>query len=175
MTVTPRLLGQLDWRKRLVAGDAGEAFATATEHRKHGNRIERWWLWASSALRDYLAWSGAQPVCEVERRREVAGKVSTEVADAITSLVQATQPRELLAIWQRHRAMENRLHDVRDVTFGEDPSCVHSGAAPPVLAELRNITFALLQRAGHTTIAASLRAVACQLRATLALLEIRTP
>ena len=103
------------------------------------------------------------------------GKVTTEVAYAITSLGPEVGPAELLATWRGHWAIENRLHHVRDVTLGEDASHVRTGAAPQVMAALRNATLALLRRAGHANIAAGLRAVGWQPGAALALLGISLP
>jgi hypothetical protein len=37
------------------------------------------------------------------------------------------------------RRDENRLHWVRDVTFGEDASTARSGSLPRVMASLRNL------------------------------------
>jgi hypothetical protein len=153
----------------------GEAFRTAGSTNQHGNRIERRRLWASTALADYTDWPGAQQVCKIERRRALGGKVSTEVAYAITSLGPATPPAELLALWRGHWAIENRLHYVRDVTFGEDASQIRSGAAPEVMAALRNVSIALLRGAGYRNLAAGLRAVGWQPGAALALLGIRVP
>ena len=169
----PALSDDLRWLFEWPA--PGEAFATATEYRKHGARIERRRLWASTALRGYLDWPGAEQVCKIERRREVGGRVSTEVAYAITSLGPGVGPAELLALWRGHWAIENRLHYVRDVSFGEDASQVRSGAAPQVMAALRNTTIALLRRAGHANIAAGLRAVGWQPGVALALLGISLP
>jgi hypothetical protein len=49
--------------------------------------------------------------------------------------------------------IENRLHDLRDVTCGEDASTMRSGAAPQVMAALRSAHLALLRRAGWRNIA----------------------
>lgn len=169
----PSLYGDLFWLFEWPA--PGEVFRTAVSHDKHGDRTERRRLWASTALEGYLTWPGAKQVCKVERRREVKGKVSTEVAYAVTSLGPEVGPAELLAIWRGHWAIENRLHYVRDVTLGEDASHVRTGAAPQVMAALRNATIALLRRAGHANIAAGLRAVGWQAGAALSLLGINPP
>ena len=74
-------------------------------------------------------------------------------------------------------AVPELCKDVRDVTLGEDASQVRSGNAPEVLAALRNVTLALLRRAGHTNIAAALRANAWQShnRAALRVLGLTCP
>ena len=61
---------------------------------------------------------------------------------------------------QRSNALglpDNGLHWVRDVTFAEDLSQVRTGAAPQVMASLRNLAISLHRLAGATNIAAALR------------------
>ena len=47
-----------------------------------------------------------------------------------------------------HWAIENHLHDVYDVTCGEDASANRCGSAPEVMAALRSARLALLGLAG---------------------------
>jgi predicted transposase YbfD/YdcC len=169
----PRLHDDLFWLFEWPA--PGEAFATAVEHRQHGDRVETRRLWASSALDGYSDWPGLRQACKIERRVLCRGELSVETAYAVTSLGPAVGPAELLAIWRGHWAIENRLHYVRDVTLGEDASHVRSGAAPEVMAALRNAAIGLLRRAGHTNIAAALRQVAWQPGSALRLLGISAP
>ena len=77
---------------------------------------------------------------------------------AITDLeLHQARPDEL-ATWLRgHWHIENRLHWVRDVTFAEDYSNVHTGSAPQVMATFRNLVISLHRLAGATNIAAALR------------------
>jgi predicted transposase YbfD/YdcC len=171
----PALYDDLRWLFEWPA--PGERFRAAASHDQHGDRIETRRLWASTALRGYLDWPGAEQVCKIERRVEQSGERSVEVAYAVSSLGPEVGPAELLAIWRGHWAIENRLHYVRDVTMGEDASQVRAGAAPQIMAALRNVTIALLRRAGHTNIAAGLRAIGWQSTtgAALALLGIQVP
>ena len=53
--------------------------------------------------------------------------------------------------------IENRLHWVRDVIFGEDQSQVRKGSAPQLLAALRNLVIGMLRLSGVKNIAAALR------------------
>ena len=63
-----------------------------------------------------------------------------------------------LAGWLRgHWRIENRLHWVRDVTFGEDASTARTGSLPRVMASLRNLAIGALRLAGHPNLAAALR------------------
>lgn len=89
---------------------------------------------------------GAAQACRIERTREVAGKTSHEIGDAITSLPRERAGAEdLLALVRQHRSIENRLHWRRDVALGEDASRVRSGNAPQALAALRNTVLRLVE------------------------------
>ena len=59
---------------------------------------------------------------------------------------------------------------MRDVTFDEDRSQVRTGAAPQVMATLRNLAISLLRLTGWTSIAHALRHHAADNRRPLALL-----
>jgi predicted transposase YbfD/YdcC len=169
----PRLYDDLYWLFEWPA--PGERFATAVEHRLHGDRIETRRLWASTALAGYSDWPGLAQACKVERTVRRKGELTREVAYAVTSLGSERRAAELLRLWRGHWAIENRLHYVRDVTFGEDASHVRSGSAPEVMAALRNAVLGLLRRAGHTNVAAGLRQVGWQPGAALRLLGITHP
>ncbi len=163
----PRLYDDLVWLFEWPA--PGEPFAEVVDHDAHGGRVETRRLWASTALDGYSNWPGLRQACKVERTVRHKGTSTTEVRYAITSLGPEVGPAVLLRTWRGHWAIENRLHYVRDVTFGEDASQVRSGNAPHVLAALRNVTVALLRRAGHANIAAALRANAWQSQSGVAL------
>lgn len=150
----------------------GEVFAVAQQRGRHGDRQEERRLWASSALRGYLDWPGAQQACKVERVTTHKGKVSREVRYAITSLGDEVGAIQLLKHVRGHWGIENRLHYVRDVTFGEDASQVRKGSAPQVLAGLRNAVVGILRQEGWTNIAEALRYNAWQPKAALQLLGI---
>jgi hypothetical protein len=112
----------------------------------------------TTRLKGYLDWPGAEQVCLLERVRRSKGKTTTEAVCAITSL----EPRRasaarLLAIARGHWDIENRLHWVRDVSFGEDSCRVRSGEAPEILAALRNAGLWLMRSSGLTAIASALR------------------
>lgn len=94
---------------------------------------------------------------KIERLSERRGKLTRQVRYAITSLDERPPARRLLQHVRGHWGIENRLHYVRDVTMGEDASQVRTGAAPEVVAALRNIVIAVLHQAGWTNIAAALR------------------
>lgn len=125
---------------------------------KHGGRVESRSLWVSTALVGYSDWPHLAQVCRMERIIARKGKIRREVAYSVTSLpVASASPEQLLNIWRGHWGIENRVHWVRDVTFDEDRCQVRTGAAPQVLAALRNLVISLVRRAGHPNVAAALR------------------
>jgi hypothetical protein len=95
------------------------------------------------------------------RRRPLTGKKwRTEIVYAITDLdPQQIRPDEIADIIRGHRHIENRLHWVRDVTFGEDQSQIRTGQGPAVMATLRNLAISIHRQHGATNIAAATRRV----------------
>jgi predicted transposase YbfD/YdcC len=149
----------------------GEHFATIRRADRHGDRTEVRQLWASAALTGYLTWPGVAQVCKVERVVQRKGCRTQEVRYAITSLATASAAR-LLHLVRGHWGIENRLHYVRDVTFGEDASRIRTRSAPQVMAALRNAVLGLLRQHGWENIAAALRHYAWQPTAALRLLGL---
>ena len=144
-----------------------------TQVGKHGGRVEQRRLWSSDALAEYSDWPHLAQVCRLERMVTRKGSTRREVAYAITSLPPAAAcPQRLLALWRGHWSIENRLHWVRDVTFDEDRCQVRVGAAPHVMAALRNLVISLLRLAGAPNIAAALRRNAARPSEALALMGI---
>ena len=60
-------------------------------------------------------------------------------------------PERLLALIRGHWQIENGLHDVRDVTFGEDRSRHRSSTAPQILAACRNFAIPSSTAPGRAT------------------------
>ena len=90
--------------------------------------------------------------------QKTQGQRMVERAYAITSLSpERADAARLLEIWRGHWGIENRLHWVRDVVFGEDQSQVRSGSAPQLMAALRNLVIGTLRLSGVNNIAAALR------------------
>jgi len=143
----------------------------------HGGRIAHRAVWASSELVGYTDWPGlAQAIC-VERRvtNKRTGETRCERGYAVTSLPPAVaSPAVLLTLWRAHWHIENKLHWVRDVTYGEDHSTVRAGTTPQVMAALRNTAIGLHRLAGATNIAAACRRCAAQPALALAALGLTT-
>lgn len=100
----------------------------------------------------------AQAIKLIRRIRRRDGRWHTETVYAITSLGYRGAHPSLLAAWIRgHWRIENSLHWVRDVTFGEDASQVRVGSGPQVLSALANLAISALRLAGADNIAAGRR------------------
>jgi predicted transposase YbfD/YdcC len=136
----------------------GERLDYACTEGRHGDRQEKRELWASTALEEYLDWPQARQVCLVRRRVNQKGTPREEWAFLVTSLPRGRADAKcLLALNRGHWSIENRLHYVRDVTMGEDACRVRSGAAPQVLAAIRNAVIGLLRAKGAGNMAAAIR------------------
>ena len=137
----------------------------------HG-RVESRQLTSTTALNGYLDWPGVQQVFQVQRTRTIHGQTTTETAYGITSLPRdRADAAKLLDLVRGHGGIENRLHHVRDVTFGEDACRVRTGHGSQNLAALRNVAVTLLNQAGYKNKAAALRRHAAQPHEALALIR----
>ena len=105
-------------------------------------------------LRAYFPFPGIAQIIRLIRTVQEHGTTRTEVVYLLTSLSprQAT-PERLLVLIRGHWSVESR-HWLRDVTFGEDRSRLRSGAAPQIMAAVRNLVLTLIRRTGTTQIAA---------------------
>jgi hypothetical protein len=105
-----------------------------------------------------LDWPGLQQVCRIERVVKEQGRVTTEIAYAITSLsAERASAADLLALNRGHWGIENRLHWVRDVSLGEDACRANAQYGPQNLAALRNVGLSLMRAAGLKEILSTLR------------------
>lgn len=105
-------------------------------------------------------WPGVQQVLRRACVSELlaTGQQREHVSYAITSLTwQQATPADLEQAWRGHWSIENRVHYVRDVTWGEDASQWWVGHTAHALAALRNGLTNRLRHAGWTNIAAALR------------------
>jgi hypothetical protein len=137
--------------------------------------VEQRRLWASIALNDDVAFPYVAQVCRIERAvTELAsGKERHETVFAVTSRPPPlADPPRLLQLNRDHWGIENRSHDVRDVTFAEDRSQIRVGQGPAIMASLRNFAIAMARLHGYTNIASALRAFAQQPGRALAAIGI---
>jgi len=95
-----------------------------------------------------------------------------EIVHGITNLTPSeADPDRLAALTRGHWAIENSIHWVRDMTFGEDAHRARTGNAPAVLACIRNLVTTALRLAGAVNIAAARRAAALKPATILRLLH----
>ena len=105
--------------------------------------------------------------------RRTIQKASAVAALGITSRDDTRADAPQLAAYAReHWSIENKLHYVRDVIYGEDASQVRTRNGPRVMASFRNLAIGALRLAGKTNIAAALRHTGRSFTRPLQLLKI---
>ena len=172
----PALFAALD---RLFVGGplvpaAGDATEVATTRGKGHGRLEERTLERTAALNSYLDWPGVGQVLRRTCRRVIltTGEVQQEVTYGVTSLPPAAaSAAQVEALWRGHWTVENRVHYVRDVTFGEDAGQQRAGHAPQALAALRNGLLSLLRALGWANIADAMRHYQADARRALRVLS----
>jgi predicted transposase YbfD/YdcC len=117
-----------------------------TTDKEHG-RLEVRRYWQTEKL-DWFAdrkeWEGLKSVGVVEARRTVGGKESVERRYYLSSL--SNDAERFAKAARGHWGIENSLHWVLDVVFGEDDSRARSGYAAENLAATRRLAVNLLRR-----------------------------
>jgi predicted transposase YbfD/YdcC len=140
--------------------EPGDATASVCTRDKGHGRLDLRTLDRSAALNDYLDWpavgQGLRRTCQ--RVDLATGAMGEEITYGVTSLTPAAaSAAQIEALWRGHWTIENRVHRVRDVTWGEDASQVRIGHAPQALAALRNGLLSLLRACGWSQIADATR------------------
>ncbi len=111
----------------------------------------------------HIDYPEARQALQVVRWRQdfTSGKFTIERVYLITNVPPGAASGAQLAAWIRgHWKIENLLHHVRDRTFREDDSKIHTGRIPRLMAGLRNLAISVHRQDGHTNIAAALRETA---------------
>lgn len=117
-----------------------------TTDKEHG-RLEVRRYWQTEQLNwfaDRTEWEGLKSVGVVEAKRTVGGKASVERRYYLSSL--SNDAGRFAKAVRGHWGVENRLHWVLDVVFGEDDSRARSGYATENLAATRRLAINLLRR-----------------------------
>jgi predicted transposase YbfD/YdcC len=96
-------------------------------------------------LRDAHDGSGLASLVRIESTRIIDGEPSSETRFYLTSL--PPDPVRLLPAVRSHWAIENSLHWVLDMTFGDDVSRIRKDHAPINLSMIKHAALNLLQQA----------------------------
>ena len=139
-------------------------FKTVSTHEENHGRIED---------RDYAVsddvtwlkerhpkWKTIQSIGIVDSQREVKGKVTCERRYFVSSL--PADAAEFATAVRGHWGIENSLHYVLDVAFGEDSSRIRSNKGPENMAYIRKIalTIARLDREAKSSVAGRIKQMA---------------
>ncbi|NER05698.1 MAG: ISAs1 family transposase [Okeania sp. SIO3C4] len=125
----------------------------------HGRReVRTVWVLSVAALDEALygqaQWAGLQSIVMVHRRRRLNnGTVSEETQFFLSSL--APEAERIGKAIRLHWGIENQLHWVLDVTFGEDDSRIRKGHGPENMTLLRRMAIGALNQ--ETTSKRSIR------------------
>lgn len=88
-------------------------------------------------------WSSINSLIRIDSTRETKDKTTCETRYYISFLHET--PQKILATIRSHWAIENNLHCVLDMSFGEDQSRIRKENAPQVMAIIRHMALNLLQ------------------------------
>jgi len=120
-----------------------------TTEKGHG-RLETRTLTCGNAHIEDVDWPDVQQVVrrECERITMTTGKRTNEVTYGLVSMLpEEAGAATIEALWRGHWTIENRLHYVRDVSFGEDAGHAAQGTTAHALAALRNGLLMLFRQA----------------------------
>jgi predicted transposase YbfD/YdcC len=96
-----------------------------------------------SKIRDQRLWKGLKAIGVIVSEREVNGKLEVETRYFISSRVLSAH--QLLKSVRNHWKVENQLHWVLDVVFGEDAHQLRVGNGPKNFTTLRKLAHALIK------------------------------
>lgn len=87
-------------------------------------------------------WNQLRSVIEIEGIRDIKGKISMEKRYYISSL--EADPKTALNAVRQHWGIENKLHWVLDMSFGDDQSRIRKGNAPTNIGMIKKTVLNLL-------------------------------
>jgi predicted transposase YbfD/YdcC len=116
-------------------------------------------------------WKKAQTIIKVERERKLSFKIEKETCFYISDLSEsATKFAQRI---RNYWGVENHVHYVRDVTFGEDRFRTRTGVLPNTWAITRDLAINLYRDAGFPNMAQAKRLCSYGLKHILALFRMK--
>lgn len=88
-------------------------------------------------------WNSISAIVQIQSERQLADRTTKDTRYFITS--RAAKPKALLHASRSHWAIENSLHWVLDMSFGEDYSRIRKGNAPLNMAILKHIAINMIR------------------------------
>jgi predicted transposase YbfD/YdcC len=127
-----------------------EVLKVCTTIDKGHGRIETRTCYVNNAIdwlkAQYPGWKQLRSLVMIESERDMRdGKATHETRFYISSL--DAEPEKLLQIIRSHWAIENSLHWVLDMSFGEDQSRIRKNNAPANMAIIRHVALNMLRTA----------------------------
>lgn len=151
------------------------AIQDSTSERGHG-RVESRSIKTMALAKNPggIAFPRAALAIRIHRRRRETGKKETRRTDYTVTSLDAHQatPADLAAFVHGQWGIENSSHHIRDVTFAEDASTVHTGTPPRAMAAFRNLATGILKILGATNIAKTTRVISAEAARALPILGI---
>ena len=121
-----------------------------TTHDKGHGRLESRTCYVSFDVEWLVArhpkWSSIECLIRLDSMREIKGKKSVETRYYIGSNKTLSAEKALTQI-RSHWAIENNLHWILDMSFGDDMSRIRKENAPQIMAIIRHIALNMLQKA----------------------------
>ena len=136
------------WFKNAQASDfegIEYSYDVRVESGHHRREKRQVWTVSISEMGDLYKqtqWSGLQTIVMVIRTRHLWNKTTREVMFYLSSLPPDAQ--QLGKAIRQHWSIENQLHWILDVTFGEDACRIRTGNAPENIALLKRWSLNLL-------------------------------
>lgn len=127
-------------------------FAESTDHGHGRDEIRRAWVsHATEEIESSDRWTGLSTFVRIESTRIVNNETSVENRYYISSRRNLSAKQALRAV-RSHWGIENQLHWVLDMAFGEDDSRVRAGNAAANFSAVRQLALGLLKQRTETKV-----------------------
>ncbi len=148
----------------------GRASECYCQHECSRDRQTQWRVCVFEDVGEFAdLWAGLKRLVSVERSGRRGGQPYHQLSYYISSLQVSA---EVFAQGIRgHWGIENRLHWVKDVVFGEDASRIRRGQAAANFSVVRSIVINLLRRGGYASVTQAWRWLANDLTLLCRLIE----